>query len=302
MTPSKSRSARSESVADARTPRGSIAGALASLVAACMMPALFGLAALIYVAFHLGPDSAQPSVVQHAIGGFVVAVLLSLALALWFASRVSRAVRIAVASLVEPALALGSGLPVELPATTLRETDTVGRAIRQASQLLTVAHQHAYHDPLTGLRNRALFDEMASRQIAQSYRDGSQLALLAIDLDGFKAVNDLQGHAAGDLVLKHVADRITGLIRGSDVVSRRGGDEFSVMLVDVDGAKTRQVAEKLLAALSRPYPDIEAAVSASIGVARYPHDATTLLDLLERADEALYEAKKAGKSRVAGDL
>jgi diguanylate cyclase (GGDEF)-like protein len=168
--------------------------------------------------------------------------------------------------------------------------------------MLATAQHHAYHDPLTDLRNRTLFDEMASREIAQAYRDGTQLAILAIDLDGFKAVNDLHGHAAGDRVLKSVATRITSLIRGSDVVSRRGGDEFSVLLVDVDGSGTRLIADKLLAALSLPYADVTPPVSASIGVARYPHDATTLKALLECADEALYMAKNAGKRRVVGDF
>ena len=248
------------------------------------------------------PKGVLVASLYRSIAILVMAVAVSLALVLWFAMRVSRTVTEAVSSLVEPALALGDGRAIALQPTSLRETDAVGRAIRQASRMLVRAQHHAYHDPLTNLRNRTLFDEMATRQIAQAYRDGAQLAILAIDLDGFKAVNDQHGHAAGDLVLKAVADRITGLIRGSDVVSRRGGDEFSVMLVDVDGARTRQIAEKLLAALAMPYPGVDPAVSASIGVARYPHDATTLQELLERADEALYAAKHAGKRRVAGDL
>ncbi len=248
------------------------------------------------------PKTLLVAALYRSVGLLAGIALLALALVLWFAFHVSQVVTRAVSSLIEPALALGNGRPIDLPPTPLRETDAVGRAIRQASRMLATAQHHAYHDPLTNLRNRTLFDEMASRQIAQAYRDGAQLAILAIDLDGFKAVNDRHGHAAGDLVLKIVADRITGLTRGSDVVSRRGGDEFSVLLVDVDGVKTRQVAEKLLAALARPYPDVLPSVSASIGVARYPHDATTLHELLERADEALYAAKNAGKRRVAGDF
>ena len=248
------------------------------------------------------PRSLLVASLYRSIAILAACVLLTLALVLWLAWRLSRVVTRAVGSLVEPALALGNGRPLELHPTPLRETDEVGRAIRQASRMLATAQHHAYHDPLTNLRNRTLFDEMATRQIAQAYRDGAQLAILAIDLDGFKAVNDQHGHAAGDVVLKQVADRVTGSLRGSDVVSRRGGDEFSVLLVDVDGVKTRQIAEKLLAALSQPYPDVRPLVSASIGVARYPHDATTLKDLLERADEALYEAKNSGKRRVVGDF
>ena len=239
---------------------------------------------------------------SRSIAILVACGSLVIALALVFAWRVSRLVTQAVGSLIEPALALGAGRPIDLPPTPLRETDEVGRAIRQASLKLARAQHHAYHDPLTNLRNRTLFDEMATRQIVQAYRDGAQLAILAIDLDGFKAVNDQHGHAAGDVVLKRVADRITSSIRGSDVVSRRGGDEFSVLLVDVDGIKTRHIAEKLVVALSMPYPDVDPPVSASIGVARYPLEASTLQELLERADEALYEAKNAGKRRVVGEF
>jgi len=248
------------------------------------------------------PKSMVVASVYRSIAILALCVVVALAVVLAFAWRMSRVVTQAVGSLIEPALALGGGRPVELPPPALRETDEVGRAIRQASWMLARAQHHAYHDPLTNLRNRTLFDEMATRQIAQAYRDGAQLAILAIDLDGFKAVNDRHGHAAGDVVLKRVADRITSSIRGSDVVSRRGGDEFSVLLVDVDGIKTRHIAEKLVAALSLPYPGVDVPVSASIGVARYPHEASTLQELLERADEALYEAKNAGKRRVVGDF
>lgn len=248
------------------------------------------------------PRTLLVASLHRSIAWTAAAALCVLGFVLWFAYRVSHAVTRAVDGLVEPALALGSGRPVEVGPTRFREVDAVGRAIRQASRRLTTAQHHAYHDPLTNLRNRTLFDEMALRQIAQAYRDGAQFAILALDLDGFKAVNDQHGHAAGDLVLKTVAERIMGTVRGSDVVSRRGGDEFSVMLVDVDGAKTRHIAEKLIDVLSMPYPGVEPSVSASIGVARYPHDATTLHDLLERADEALYAAKDAGKRRVTGDF
>ncbi len=248
------------------------------------------------------PKAVLLASLHRSIGLLLGGASLVLGLVLWLAFRLSRTVTRAVDSLIEPALALGGGTAVELTATPFRETAAVGRAILQASRRLVTAQHHAYHDPLTNLHTRTLFDEMATRQIVQAYRDGAQLAILAIDLDGFKSVNDQHGHAAGDRVLKIVAERITGTIRGSDVVSRRGGDEFSVLLVDVDGQKTRAIADKILATLSAPYPDVDPEVSASIGVARYPHDATTLTELLARADEALYTAKKAGKRRVAGDL
>ena len=296
--PPPSRATPDRRIPDRPPPRLTIRAMLAALVVACLVPPFVALAVLVSIE---APGTPSPALSRPMIVA-AIATAATLVLVLWFAFRVARVITDAVRDLIEPAHALGTGRPVDLQPSPLRETDAVGRAIRQASRTLNAAQHDAYHDPLTNLRNRTLFDEMASRQIAQAYRDGAQLAILALDLDGFKAVNDLHGHAAGDLVLKHVANRITGSLRGSDVVSRRGGDEFSVLLVDVDGAKTRQIAEKLLAALSQPYPGIEPSVSASIGVARYPHDATTLSELLERADEALYVAKNAGKRRVVGDL
>ncbi len=281
-----------------RLPRLSIGTSLALMVAACLVPFVIAFGLLVWTLAVGTPQAA----LYLSVGPLVAGAGIAAALVLWLAFVLSRAVTRAVASLVEPARALGSGGTVELAATPFRETAAVGRAIREASGMLAAAQHHAYHDPLTNLRNRTLFDEMATRQIAQAYRDGAQLAILAIDLDGFKAVNDLHGHAAGDAVLLAVAARITGLLRASDVVSRRGGDEFSVLLVDVDGLKTRHIAEKLLAALSEPYPDVVPPVSASIGVARYPRDATILAELLERADEALYAAKAGGKRRVVVDF
>ena len=272
------------------------------LVGACLVPSVVTFGLLVQAVLDTVPHPWSAGVLLRSIGPYVVGAAVALAVVAWLAFVLAHAVTRAVGSLVEPALALGRGGAVDPASTPFRETAVVGRAIRQASGALAATQHHAFHDPLTDLRNRTLFDEMAARQIAQAYRDGAQLAILAIDLDGFKAVNDLHGHAAGDAVLRAVATRITGLLRASDVVSRRGGDEFSALLVDVDGNRTRHIAEKLLAALSEPYPDIVPPVSASIGVARYPRDATTLMELLERADEALYAAKAAGKRRVVIDF
>ena len=124
--------------------------------------------------------------------------------------------------------------------------------------------------------------------------------MLAIDLDEFKAVNDQQGHAAGDTVLRIAAERITGTVRASDVPARMGGDEFSVLLTDADRDDAVQTAERLVAALSQPYPDIKIAVSASVGIAVYQAEENRV-DLLDAADRALYQAKGAGKKRAVLD-
>lgn len=248
------------------------------------------------------PRATLSSNLSRSMIKLVAAGLASLGIALWFAIRLSGNIRRSVEGLIEPALALGSGRPVELSGSTIVEADAVGRALQQASQMLAQANHQAHHDPLTGLCNRTLFDELVAHQLAAAERSGGRLAVVAIDLDGFKAVNDQHGHAAGDLVLKTAADRIQKAIRGADVVSRRGGDEFTVLLNHVDQPLAQRIGEKLVATLARPYDGIDVAVSASVGIVLYPESGTTLAGLLERADRALYEAKKAGKRRLAGDV
>ena len=247
------------------------------------------------------PRSILLSKLSSSFALLIAGGTLTLCIVLWFAVRLARDVTRSVEALIEPALALGSGRPVVLPDTQLTEADAVGQAIVQASRMLTQAKHQAHHDALTGLCNRLLFDEVASHWLASARRHRQQLAILAIDLDHFKEVNDRHGHAAGDRVLKVAAERIRRTIRESDVVSRRGGDEFTVLLGDVDPILTDQIAEKLVHALGAPYPDVLPAVSASIGIALFPEAGPALDDLLARADGALYEAKKAGKGRVAGD-
>jgi diguanylate cyclase (GGDEF)-like protein len=128
-----------------------------------------------------------------------------------------------------------------------------------------------------------------------------RLSVLYIDLDGFKRINDLHGHAAGDELLRAVATRIGGAIRGSDVAARFGGDEFVVLLVQSGAESAKTVAAKLVALLSAPYRlhELEIRVSASIGIAIFPDSAGSSASLLERADAAMYEAKKSGKNRYA---
>ncbi|WMD23349.1 sensor domain-containing diguanylate cyclase [Achromobacter seleniivolatilans] len=237
----------------------------------------------------------------RSIAWLALGTLFAFGLGLWLALRLANRLTSAVQGLVGPALALGEGRTVELPGTRVKEAEEVGTALLQASRMLAHAQHLAHYDPLTGLCNRVLFGELILRELAVAQRSGEPFAILAIDLDGFKAVNDMHGHAAGDTVLKEAADRMARAIRVSDVAARLGGDEFAVLLMGVGLDDAQQVAEALVESLSLPYPNIRVAVSASVGIAIYPQSGITMLQLLERADVALYKAKGHGKRRVESD-
>jgi len=159
----------------------------------------------------------------------------------------------------------------------------------------------AHYDPLTGLPNRMLLQDRMEQSIALSERQRQHFALLFIDLDGFKPVNDTFGHAFGDEVLKVVAERLNAAIRGVDTAARLGGDEFVVILSDIGGNENAaRVADKLLMSISEPYEIAgeTVTISASIGVSIYPNDEMIAQELLRTADEAMYSAKRDGKQRV----
>jgi len=158
----------------------------------------------------------------------------------------------------------------------------------------------AFHDPLTELPNRALFYDRLGQALAQAKRGGERFGLLVLDLDGFKAVNDLHGHEAGDALLVAVGRRLRLSVRESDTVARMGGDEFVVLLRDLrDEAAATAVAGKILAALAGPFAlgNGECRVGASIGVCLSPEDGEDMETLLGRADAAMYESKARGKNR-----
>lgn len=235
------------------------------------------------------------------VAGLIVAVLLGLWVALRLAGRVTQAVR----GLNDAALALGRGDPVVLPPLQLVEADAVGAAIEQAARILDNARHLAHHDPLTGLCNRLLFDEMLSHHIGDMARHGGTLAVLALDLDGFKAVNDRLGHPAGDRLLRSVAERLSRTLRTVDVAARFGGDEFMVLLAPATADQAMQTAQRLLAVLSEAHEGVPMPVSVSIGVAVAHADAGADAGglpeadaLVARADRALYDAKRLGKARV----
>jgi diguanylate cyclase (GGDEF)-like protein len=156
----------------------------------------------------------------------------------------------------------------------------------------------ATHDPLTLLPNRHLFEEQVQRAIPHALRKGTQAALLFVDLDRFKSINDSLGHAAGDEVLVQVADRLSCFTRSSDVVARVGGDEFLILMTDVRGEfAPSTVANKIQELLAPPLlvQGREHWVGASIGVAVLPRDGEDVETLMRRADLALYQAKAAGR-------
>ncbi len=160
----------------------------------------------------------------------------------------------------------------------------------------------AYHDMLTGLPNRVLFQDRLQLTISQAKREQNEFSLLFIDLDGFKEVNDVHGHAAGDRLLQIIAQRLRSCVREADSVARLGGDEFTILLRGIaEKNALERLLNKIIDAVSQPcvLGEYSANVTASIGVSRYPQDATGVEKLLIRADEAMYRAKQAGKNRFA---
>jgi diguanylate cyclase (GGDEF)-like protein len=186
------------------------------------------------------------------------------------------------------------------------------RRLRSASAALQASQDQAqylaFHDTLTGLPNRALFDDRLRRTLLFAGQDGTRVALLYLDLDRFKHINDTLGHPAGDELVRETAARLKHTIREVDTVARLGGDEFAIILLDIpDAASAEDIAERLLSKLREPFRliDDQVFVSASIGIALSSGSDSDADDLLRKADIALYEAKKNGRGRYevfAGDM
>lgn len=157
----------------------------------------------------------------------------------------------------------------------------------------------AFHDSLTDLPNRAFFSHLLTQQMQQARRYKRSLALLFLDLDRFKAINDSLGHDAGDELLREIGRRLYGAVRESDIVARLGGDEFVVLLPEVDaGSEVSPVADKILAAVGRPFTlaGQEFRVTVSIGITLFPEDGEDEQTLMKNADVAMYHAKEQGKN------
>ncbi|WP_295447847.1 diguanylate cyclase [uncultured Thiodictyon sp.] len=164
----------------------------------------------------------------------------------------------------------------------------------------------AFYDPLTGLPNRRLLMDRLQNPPTHGVRREESGALLFIDLDDFKALNDIAGHATGDLLLQQVARRLTDCVRKSDTVARLGGDEFVVVLTNLSGARgistaqARIVGQKILAALNQPYQldGHEHRSTASIGIVLFDHGEVSVAELLKGADLAMYRTKAAGRNAL----
>jgi diguanylate cyclase (GGDEF)-like protein len=181
-----------------------------------------------------------------------------------------------------------------LERTVMVRTEGLEAANRQLRHLAT-------HDALTGLPNRILLDDRLAQAIAHASRDGQQFAVLVLDLDRFKQINDSFGHRAGDELLSEVARRLNGIVRNIDTVARVGGDEFVLVVGPAsEHAEAEQVGDRAMTALQAPVriSGIDIHISPSIGIAFYPADATTAEKLIACADAAMYCAKQRGRGNV----
>jgi diguanylate cyclase (GGDEF)-like protein/PAS domain S-box-containing protein len=180
----------------------------------------------------------------------------------------------------------------------------VVRDITEEKAWASQMHQLAHHDPLTGLPNRLVFEDRLANALERAQRGGTRAALVFIDLNGFKAINDRLGHKAGDQVLVCMATRLREALRGSDSVARLGGDEFVAILEGLSPARTPEdeaqaIAGKLLAALTPPVRVDNSLqhIGASLGIAFYPEHAQSMDRLIHCADLAMYEAKRNGDNQ-----
>lgn len=201
----------------------------------------------------------------------------------------------------------GSEFPVDVSLGVLARdqgklTVSAVRDISERKQHEAQIIHQATHDALTELPNRAFFRELLTRGLAQAQRSEKLLAVMFLDLDGFKNINDTLGHEAGDVLLKGTAQRIVSVLRKDDVVARQGGDEFTILLQGIHAVPDIiQIAEKLLAVIAEPlhYDHHDMYVTGSIGITIFPFDDTDVDSLLRNADTAMYKAKDAGKNRFS---
>ena len=175
------------------------------------------------------------------------------------------------------------------------------RALQLAETMTEELRHMAQHDPLTGLPNRALFSDRLNQELARAKRQHGRFAMVFLDLDYFKPINDNYGHDVGDHVLRWVARQLSASVRAGDTVGRLGGDEFVVLLAQLSASEAvLALAEKLHQALKQPFlvDGHELSISCCVGVAVYPEDGTDALTLTKGADDAMYRAKAAGRNCI----
>jgi diguanylate cyclase (GGDEF)-like protein/PAS domain S-box-containing protein len=200
----------------------------------------------------------------------------------------------------------GSWRSIEAVVKNLLHDPAVGgvvvnyRDITARKELEDELRVRAFHDALTGLANRALFVDRLGHALARTRRTRDRVAVLFLDLDDFKTINDSLGHGEGDQLLRATAERLRGALRGGDTIARMGGDEFAVLVEDAAAGPPREVAERLLDTLQAPFQrgDRELFVHASVGVAVVSGRQTSGEELLRNADAAMYIAKSRGKNRI----
>ncbi len=204
---------------------------------------------------------------------------------------------VASAALVVLCAALAAPPPVMPAAVVVPASLGVLLALRaRLERERDAMRRFALRDPLTGLANRRALDERLGYEIARHTRQGESFAVLALDLDGFKAVNDRFGHDAGDELLCDAGQALVGAVRAQDTVVRLGGDEFCVLAPQTGAASAEHLVERVREALAGVTAGLSG-LSASIGTAVFPADGTTPEALLAAADEAAYEAKRQTRSR-----
>jgi diguanylate cyclase len=186
-----------------------------------------------------------------------------------------------------------------------RQVETLEKVVTDRTEGLEAANAQlrylATHDALTGLPNRALLEDRISQAVTLANRGGQPFALMLLDLDRFKSINDSMGHRAGDELLKEVAQRLRGIVREGDTVARLGGDEFVLILQSVTGREDcLRVSERALSTLAPPIPiqGVELHATCSIGIAFHPEDGDSMALLLNHADVAMYCAKQRGRNNV----
>ena len=200
----------------------------------------------------------------------------------------------------------GSQIYVSLTASPILAADgkitgnsVIARDVSERRKMEAIIRHQAHHDTLTDLPNRQLFMDFLDRELAQARRNDSRLALLFLDLNGFKQINDTMGHSCGDRLLQEVAQRLRACIRESDTVARLGGDEFTVLMPDLSHTEdVGIVLKKILGVFETPFmlDDVAVDSSTSIGVCIFPDDGEQSEELIKKADIAMYDAKGSGKN------